>query len=397
MQYNVRNVFKGSYWNSSLIILALSVFFNGLGTGIVNGASTNFYVQTLHITGSQVLWLQGLREIPGLLLVLIAALIQHLPLVWRSFAAVLLMGLGYAAFSVVNSFAGLVAMAVAASIGFHVWLPLQSTLGMSLAQKQYSGRVMGALSSSMALASFIGMGAVAIFAVVLPLRWYFVVAGFLIVAAAVLLLRLPRDIGQTNTPQPRLFFRRRYWLYYVLTFFEGSRIQLFAAFGTLILVQYYHFTTRQISLLLLASGLVNFFLAPVFGRLLDKIGERTVLSVSYMALALCFVGYAVIHQPVILGALLILINLLTLLSIGLSTYVNRIAPTDELGPTLNSGVSVNHITSVGMALVAGTLLKQVGYEVLCWGVVGIILLSVPFAMMIRRQTDRAALSAAGAE
>jgi len=133
----------------------------------------------------------------------------------------------------------------------------------------------------------------------------------------------------------------------------------------------------------LVSGLVNFAVAPIFGRWLDRLGERTVLAASYIALALCFVGYATIHQSLILSIILVVINLLTMLSIGLSTYVNRIAPPDELAPTLNSGVSVNHITSVGMAFVASALLKQVGYEVLCWGVVGIIMLSVPFALMIQ--------------
>ncbi|MCE5257509.1 MAG: MFS transporter, partial [Chloroflexi bacterium] len=280
-------------------------------------------------------------------------------------------------------YTGLIAAAIAASVGFHVWLPLQGTVGMQLAEKQYSGRVMGALASSSALASFIGMGAVALLAATLPLRWFFVIAGVLIVIAAVLLLRLPISLGKTAVQQPRLFFRKRYWLYYVLTFFEGSRIQLFAAFGTLILVQNYQFSTREISLLLLVSGLVNFILAPVFGRMLDKLGERTVLTASYIALALCFVGYATIHRPVILGAILVIINLLTMLSIGLSTYVNRIAPPSELAPTLNSGVSVNHITSVGMAFLAGALLRQVGYEMLCWGVVVIILASVPFALAIK--------------
>ena len=74
-----------------------------------------------------------------------------------------------------------------------------------------------------------------------------------------------------------------------------------------------------------------------------------------------------------------------MLSMGLSTYVNRIAPAGELAPTLNSGVSVNHVTSVGMAFVAGALLKQVGYEVLCWGVVVVVMASVPFALAIKNR------------
>jgi hypothetical protein len=46
-------------------------------------------------------------------------------------------------------------------------------------------------------------------------------------------------------------------------------------------------------------------------------------------------------------------------------------------------VSINHITSVSMSLVAGTLLSVVGYEWLCWGAAAVIMLSVPFALAIK--------------
>ena len=160
-------------------------------------------------------------------------------------------------------------------------------------------------------------------------------------------------------------------------------MQVFSAFGTLVLVQYYGWDARQISLLLLASAAVNFAFARRLGRYLDIIGERWVLSASYVLLALCFVGYATANSPYLLGLFLIGINLLVTLSIGLSTYVNRIAPREELTPTLSAGVSINHITSVTMSLVAGTLLTIVGYQALCWGAVGIIMLSVPFALAMR--------------
>src|SRR5450756_2868647 len=106
MRYNVRGLFNGSFWSKSLILLTVSVFFNGFGVGIIAGTSTNFFVQVLKLTGSQVLWMQGLREIPGLLLVLIAAVISRLPLTWRAFGSVMVMGIGYALFAAVHSYGG---------------------------------------------------------------------------------------------------------------------------------------------------------------------------------------------------------------------------------------------------------------------------------------------------
>jgi predicted MFS family arabinose efflux permease len=364
----------------------LSVFFINFGQGLFQGAGSNFFVDTLHLSGEHVLWLQGIREVPGLFLVVIAALTMRIPPARRAAVSVLLMGLGYGLYAAVQSYAGLIVVALTASLGFHMWTPLQSSLGMGLAAKEHSGRVMGLLASSRSIAVIVGMGGLAIvskFAGGVSLRYYYLVGGMMIVVAALLLARLPRDTGASEAVERRLLFRRRYWLYYVLILFEGVRTQVFSAFGTLILVQYYNLEVWQISLILLISGGVNLVAAPQIGKALDRYGERITLTVGYTLLSLCFVGYATLHNVWAMSVMLILINMLLLCSMGLSTYVNRIAPREELTPTLSAGVSVNHVTSVGMSFVAGTLLGIVGYEALAMGAAAIILLSVPFALRIR--------------
>jgi predicted MFS family arabinose efflux permease len=120
-------------------------------------------------------------------------------------------------------------------------------------------------------------------------------------------------------------------------------------------------------------------------------GERTTLSISYVALALCFVGYATIQNVWFLSVMVVAINLLVTLSMGLSTYVNKIAPSEELTPTLSTGVSVNHVASVGMSFLAGALLPVLGYQALSWAAAIIILLSVPFALAMRTAPAPAAV------
>lgn len=370
-------------WSRHLIILACTVFLSRLGQGLLRGASTNFFVDTLDLSGKQVLWLAGIREIPGLVLVLIAALTMRWTLSQRATASLILMGLGYGLYATVHSYTALLVVAVVGSLGFHNWMPLQSTLGLALTRKEEAGRVLGALAAVGSLASIVGMGVTALLATSLPLRQFYILGGIVMALGGVLVSRLPGHIGGEEATRPRIIFRGRYWLYYVLTFFEGSRTQVFGTFSTLILVQTYGLDARQISLLLVVSGIANFVLSPRIGQLLDVVGERVMLSASYVALALCFVGYALVHNVWLLGGLLVAINLLVTMRIGLSTYVRRIAPSDELGPTLAAGVSVNHITSVSMSLVAGTLLELVGYEWLCWGAAAVIMVSVPFALAIR--------------
>jgi predicted MFS family arabinose efflux permease len=194
-----------------------------------------------------------------------------------------------------------------------------------------------------------------------------------------------------------MLIHRRYLLYYVLTFFEGSRKQVLGTFGSLVLVELYQFEAWQISALLLASGVVNFFGAPVLGKLLDRAGERVVMTTSYVLLSLCCLGYVFSHQVWLLCALMVLIKLLVVLGMGLSTYVHRIAPPEELTPTLSAGVSINHISSVAMPLLAGVLLPIVGYRGIFMGTAALIGLSVPFALKLPAARSQLARVAAAAK
>lgn len=383
MNLRVKLASAFSAWSSNLIILAFTVFLASFGQGLFGGVSTNFFVNVMGLSGAQVLWMTGVREIPGLSLMLIAALIAWLPLSRRTAMSLIVMGVGFALYAAVQSYAALLVVVVIASLGFHNWFPLSNSLGLALVKKEQSGQILGTFSSIGALASIVGMGVAALLAAMLPLRAFYVLGGLAIVAGGLLVLRIPANVGERQATEKRLLLKRRYWLYYVLIFFEGSRMQVFNAFGTLILVQAYGLNAQQISVLLVVSSIVNFTLARRLGSLLDVVGERLVLSVSYVALALCFVGYATVHNVLFLCLMLIGINLLTVLGMGLSTYVNRIAPRDELTPTLSAGVSINHITSVSVSFAAGSLLALWGYEALCWGAAVVILCSVPFALAIK--------------
>ena len=378
-----------SIWTRNLIIVALTVSFARLGQGLFGGVSTNFFVDDLGLGGDQVLWLTGIREIPGLALVVIAALMMRLPQSRRACLSLLLMGVAYGCFAMVHSYGALLVMAVIGSVGFHSWMPLQSSLGMALVARERSGRVLGRLSSVGSLASMGGMLFAALFWERLGLRPFYVLGGILLVVAAITVYRLPREVGGSTETVPRLVLRKRYWLFYVLTLFEGSRTQVFFTFGAWVLVSKYGFTPDKIVALLIVGGFVNFLAAPRMGDWIDRFGERAALTASYAALVLAFIGYATVRHPWLLGALYILINFLVMFRIGLHTYVNRIAPPEDLSPTLSAGISINHVTSVGMSLAAGTLLRFTGYETLCWGAAGVIVLSIPFALAIRVRPEEA--------
>jgi MFS family permease len=340
----------------------------------------------LGLSGGQVLALEGIREIPGLALILIAAFTMRLPLSRRAAVSVAIMGVGYALFTLVHSYAALLAVAVTASLGMHMWMPLNSALGMGLSQRDKTGRTLGTLNSVGALASLAGMGVLSLIALVfqdVPLRAYYVAGAIFIGIAATLLWRIPTYVGETEQEQPRMLLKKRYWLYYVLTFFQGSRKEVLNSFGTLVLVGSFGSEVWQISTLLLVSSIVNLLAGPYLGSLVDRFGERRTVTTSYIVLILGCLGFVFIGNPWVLTVVLIVIKLAAMLEMGVSMYVHKIAPAEELTPTLSAGISINHVTSVLMPLVASALMPVIGYKGIFTMAAGLIVLSVPFAMALR--------------
>ncbi len=370
-------------WTQNLIFLAIAFFIQRFGLGLIDGARTNFFVETFGLDGGQVLWLEGIREIPGLALIFIAALTMRLPLSYRTAASIILMGIGYGLYAFIDSYSALLVVAVIASLGMHMWMPLHSSLAMGLSPEGQTATVVGTLNGVGALASIIGMGALALIgglATTLPLTSYYLVGAGLIIVAGFLILRLPKDVGATDSNPPRMLMKRRYWLYYVLTFFQGSRKQVLNTFGMLVLVETFGMPVWQVSLILVASSIVNLIGSPYMGRLIDRFGERKMLSTSYAILTLCCLGFATLHNVWLLVVLMLTIKLFVTVGIALETYVYRTAPTEELTPTLSAGISINHITSVGVPMIAGAVLPYIGYEGIFLGAAGMILISIPFAL-----------------
>ncbi|HHX63437.1 MAG TPA: MFS transporter [Chloroflexi bacterium] len=373
-------------WTRNLVITSVAFFLMRFGEGLLGGARMNFFVDTIGLNGGQVLLLEGIREVPGLLLVFIAALTMHLPLSWRAAASAAILGLGFMAHALVHSYVALLAVAVAASFGLHGYQPIHPALGMSLANEKTRGRVLGVLTSVGSLAGITGMGAIALTSNVLrdiSLRWFYVVGGVFIIVSAVFFLRLSKDLGATQQKQPRLVFRRKYWLYYTLNLLEGARKEVLGSFCTLMLVEQFGWKVWQISPLLFASATLSLFLAPYLGGLVDRFGPRNALAGSYAVLAMACVGYAVIPNAMILAGLYVIIRLAQIMHLGINVYAHQIAPAEEVTPTLSAGVSVNHISSVAMPLLFGVLVPIIGYSGVYLGSAVIIAISVVFALMIR--------------
>lgn len=379
--------FDRTIWTRNLVLFAMALFLMQFGQGLLNGARMNFFVETLGLSGGQVLWLEGIRELPGLALIFIAALTMHLPLSYQGALSVALMGLGFTLYAFVGSYTALLGASIVASLGFHLWTPLHSAIGMSLSSRESAGRVLGTLASVSSLAVIAGMGAISLISGAweeMPLTNYNLAGGILIVLASLALLTLPKSLGSTEAKPARILVKKRYWLYYLLIFFAGARKLVLSSFVTLVLVQEpYHLKVWQISTLMLAGSVLNLAVAPYLGSLIDRLGERITTPVAYAVLALCSLGYATIPNLWVLIVLWMVIRMAQPLGMGLSTYVYRTAPPEELTPTLSAGVTFDHITSVGMPFLYGAVLPIIQYRGIFLGMAILILASLPFARALQ--------------
>ena len=102
--------------------------------------------------------MESLREVPGFLNALFTAVIIYLAPPIVAGLALVVMGIGMAAYSQVNSFYGILVFSFVWSIGFHAWLPLRSAMTLAYSADEEKGKWFGRLRSVESLATLAMIG-----------------------------------------------------------------------------------------------------------------------------------------------------------------------------------------------------------------------------------------------
>lgn len=350
------------------------VLFTGLnflfafGFAIYAGVFQNFLRDVLGVRPLQLGQLESLREIPGLLAALTAGTLVALAESRIAGLGLAITGVGIALTGVVTGYPLLVAVTVFWSIGFHLWATVGPAITLALAQGQEGGRHLGrigAVSSLATLAALVVAWALSRTVPRLPYPFYFFLAGGCIFGAAVLCAGLSHHTSSVG--RARLLLRRAYGLFYLLTFLEGCRRQIFSIFATFALILVYNVGLSTMLALQLASAALASVFAPVIGRLIDRRGERGPLLFYSAGLIALFVGYATLRSPGPLMALFLIDRVLFCFNVGFTTYLHRIARPGELTPCLAMGTTMNHIAAVSVPLAGAWLWQRTNnYQLPFW-------------------------------
>ena len=149
--------------------------------------------------------------------------------------------------------------------------------------------------------------------------------------------------------------RKRYWLYYALTFMSGARRQIFTVFAGFLMVEKFGYSAADITLLFLANYAFNWLFAKKIGRWIGVIGERKALMFEYTGLVLIFIGYALVQTSEMAAALYIIDHLFFALALAIKTYFQKIADPADMASTAGVAFTINHIAAVIIPVSFGLL------------------------------------------
>ncbi len=317
----------------------------------------NFSVEMADFTGREIGILQSLREIPGFMA--FTAIFVLIILREQTFALIslLVLGIGVAISGYFPTVVGLYCTTVLMSIGFHYFETMQQALSLQWVKKDRTAMVMGRQLSAKSLSSLVMFGIVWAMLELLDVeyRYVYLFGGALTIIAALFAWMAFPKFADAHPQTKKLILRKRYWLYYALTFMSGARRQIFTVFAGFLMVEKFGYDAATITLLFLLNHAINMVMAPKIGKLIGKWGERKALKFEYIGLFIVFVSYAFVESDKLAGALYVIDHLFFAMAIAIKTYFQKIADPADISSTAGVSFTINHIAAVFIPVAFGLL------------------------------------------
>ena len=326
-----------------LMSIAMPIAFNAWAA-LLN----NFVVEKAAFTGIEIGILQSLREVPGFLaFTMVFVLLVIKEQIFAVFALALL-GLGVAITGFFPTVFGLYFTTVLMSIGFHYFEAVKQSLSLQWLSKEEAPQVLGRLIAVGSLTSLIVYASLWALLEIFQASYlvnFFIAGGLCMILALVMYFMFP--IFPAKTIQNKnLILRKRYWLYYLLTFLSGARRQIFMVFAAFLMVEKFGYSASQVTLLFLINYAFNWLFAEKIGQLIGKFGERKALTLEYLGLIFVFIAYGIVDNPTLAAGLYILDHMFFAMAIAISTYFQKIADPKDMASSAGVSFTINHIAAV---------------------------------------------------
>ena len=371
--FNLKEAFKK---DSGVKFFLLSVLITGLSYGLYKGVIDNYLAEVVGMGEMAKGVTEFFRELPGVMLIFILAAFYMLSAetLFKAGAVIMLAGMAMQAILPPAKVLAVLAICVY-SLGEHIQLVMKSSLTLQYARTGKAGTAQGIQNAISQIGTLVGyLVIVGVFSVLTkdqPYQLFLGIAAVLAGVSAVFSLKI-NSKSETDNTKRRFYFRKKYFKYYMLELFYGARKQVFITFGPYVLILFYGASAATISLLFAVSAVVSFFMAPLVGKIIDKVGYKTVMVVDTMILVLVCLCYGFAHHlmPMNIAFLVCCVNyildaVISMASMATNVYVQELSDSqDEVKATISTGVSINHVISIFIALCGGWIWQTLGIETL---------------------------------
>ena len=401
-------LFKSQIFRSSSGAYAffLSIFVWGIGVGCFMAVMNNFLSDIYHLNSVERGWLEFFREMPGLALVFLLALL-HRTSDWKVMRlGTLISMIGAGLLLVPSDKVFVTAIIMLWSTGEHLVMPVRSSIAMQIAKEGHAGQSLGYLTSIMNFGTVAGSILVALLFYAGTV-WFEQKGEILYQAVWILIVILmlisfissfTKDAPQVPSKRPRLYFNKKFNKFYALELFYGARKQIFLTFAPYVLIREYGMSTANIALLMGICAAINIFVAPWVGKLTDRWGYRnTMIWDTVILFFVCLLyGFAGNIFPAKIALAVVCINFLldamiSTTSLATNIYVRQLAKNqDELTSTLSTGISINHLISILAAPAGGWIWMKWGIGMLFAFAAVMAIFNSLFAMTLPKPAKKTA-------
>ncbi len=371
------DVFKNK---STAFSFFLSIIVWGIGTGCFAATLNNFLSDMHGMTSLNRGMLEFFREMPGLALVFLFALLNRMS-DWKILRlGTMISMLGAALLFVPSNKVVVTFFIMIWSLGEHLIMPVRQAIAIQIAKPENAGQSLGFLTSAMNFGNVTGSAIVAVifyigvhYSHMQQRTLYNIVWGLI----AILMIVSTISTFNKNAPdetakRPVLYFHRKFTKFYALELFYGARKQIFFTFAPYVLIREYGFSTARMAILLAVCAVINIFAAPTIGKITDKLGYRNIMI--WDTIILCFVcilyGFAGDLFPRNIAYWVVYVNyifdaIISTTALATNIYIRGIAEThDELSSTMSTGISINHFISILAGPVGGWIWAKYGIGLL---------------------------------
>lgn len=357
-----------------IVILALSA----LGLGFSNDIISNFFKDAYSVTPYQRGLIEFPRELPGMLCSFIVAGLAgfsdiRIALIAQglSLLGITLLGLTTPTFHIMMVFL------FVNSLGLHLFMPVQDSIGMDLVKRGNLGKRMGqfkgvttAFQMLAAIIVFFGFR-FGWFSFTTPIKWIFILSAGILVGVFAVMLSLDRKLRDRPVIQEKVRFvvRKEYRLYYLLVIMFGVQKQIMLVYGPWVLIELLGKKADTLAVLGIIGAFLGIFFIPALGRWLDRFGIKVMLYADALSFIGVYILYGVVAGGYVSGAIptvgwtvflaygvFIVDRMSTQMGLIRTVYLRTIAvnPAD-VTPTLSLGMSMDHVVSILCAYAGGVV------------------------------------------